>query len=523
MNHEVLSALLPAALWLPIVAAAVVLMVRGNQEVQRVLTFSVHVLILVIALGALATVSGGAVIGEQVSAWPGGISIPFVMDTFAALMVSVAALMVLVCSAFAAITGDDADPYFHPLVLVLSGGVYGAFLTGDLFNLFVMIEVALIPSYVLLTRSGRADAISAGRIYFTVNLFVSAVLLGGVGFVYGTTGTVHLGELTGAASESTAAAVAVGLVLLALGAKAAVVPVHAWLPRSYPFSSVAVTALLSGLLTKIGVYGVFRVYSITYEGTGLETVWLWVLLATMIIGVLGALGESGMRSILSFHMTSQVGYIMLPLAFFGPLGMAAGVFYMIHHIIVKAALFLLCGAVEHHAGTGKLNQLGGYARREPWLGVAFIIAALSLVGIPPLSGFVAKFGLIRASLDSGVYIAAACAVVVSLLTLLSMLKIWNGAFWGSDPEPFHPDVPAATRATAPDRTDPSAGRLRRKFVGAAPASLGRVPKRLLIPGALLTLCSVSIGFGAEVLWSLASTAADQLADPTIYQEAVMNP
>lgn len=520
MNRDVLSTLLPAFVWLPILAAAVTLLVRRFAGPQRFLALAVHALALAGALVSLSTVSDGTVIAEQVSGWAPGISIPFVLDTFAGLLLGVAALMVLVCTLFAVVTGDDADPYFHPLVLVLSAGVYGAFLTGDLFNLFVMIEVALIPSYVLLTRSGQAAAMTAGRIYFGVNLLVSAVLLAGVGLVYGSAGTVNLAELAGAATESPAVALAGGVVLLALGAKAALVPVHTWLPRSYPFASVAVTALLSGLLTKIGVYGVFRVYGLVYDGTGLETVWLVVLLATMMIGVLGALGESGMRSILSFHMTSQVGYIMLPLSFFGPLGMAAGIFYMVHHIIVKAALFLSCGAVEHHAGTGKLSQLGGYARREPWLGLVFILAALSLVGIPPLSGFVAKLSLIHASMDAGHYLAAAMAVVVSLFTLLSMLKIWNGAFWGADPDPITGPALTAAVATTPDATDPGAARLRHQTQD-APTALDRMPRRLILPGALLAACTVGIGLGADVLVDLATTAAEGLSDTTAYTEAVV--
>ncbi|GAA1811637.1 monovalent cation/H+ antiporter subunit D family protein [Nesterenkonia flava] len=523
MNPEVLAATLPAFLWLPILTAAVTLLAKKSENLQRFLALTTHALILGGALISIAAVSDGIVIAEQVSGWVPGISIPFVLDTFAGLMLAVAALMVLVCSVFAIFTGDDADPYFHPLVLVLSAGVYGAFLTGDLFNLFVMIEVALIPSYVLLTRSGKAAAMTAGRIYFGVNLLVSTVLLAGIGLVYGTAGTVNLAELAGAATESPAVALATGVVLLALGAKAALVPVHTWLPRSYPFASVAVTALFSGLLTKIGVYGIFRIYGLVYEGTGLETVWLVVLLATMIIGVFGALGESRMRSILSFHMTSQVGYIMLPLAFFGPLGMAAGIFFMIQYIIVKAALFLACGAVEHHAGTGKLSQLGGYARREPWLGLVFILAALSLVGVPPLSGFVGKMSLIHASLEAGLYLAAACAVVVSLFTLLSMLKIWNGAFWGSDPEPSKQRVLTSSSSTAPDATDPSAGRLRRKFIRAAPTSLHRVPRRLIMPGAVLVICTVGIGLGAQALMDLAITAAEGLTDTTTYTEAVLYP
>lgn len=519
MSHEALSAMLPTFMWLPILVAALTVLTRRSPVLQRIMALTVHALALVGAIVSLIIVSDGSVIAEQVSDWAPGISIPFVVDTLAALMLAVASLMVLVCSVFAITTGDDADPYFHPLVLVLSAGVYGAFLTGDLFNLFVMIEVALIPSYVLLTRSGRAAAMTAGRIYFGVNLLVSAVLLAGVGMVYGSAGTVQLGELAAAATESTAVALATGVVLLALGAKAALVPVHTWLPRSYPFASVAVSALLSGLLTKIGVYGCFRIYSVVYDGTGLETVWLIVLLATMIIGVFGALGESEMRSILSFHMTSQVGYIMLPLAFFGPLGMTAAVFYMIHHIIVKAALFLACGAVEHHAGTGKLSQLGGYFRRGPWLGVVFILAALSLVGVPPLSGFVAKMSLIRAALDAGQYIAAVSAIVVGLLTLLSMLKIWNGAFWGPDRETMR-DGRRSIPVPVSDVTDPTAGRLRRGVARTAGSAGETIPWRQVLPAVALVLCTIGLGLGAEVLVDLSSTAAEGLVDTSDYIEAV---
>lgn len=528
--EDTAAMLLPAALWLPILAAAFSLMLRTRKSAQRIVATAVHLTVFIGALYCVALTQDGSVIAEQVSGWPGGVSIPFVLDTFAGLMVSVAALMVLVCSFFAMVTGDDEDPFFHPLVLILSGGVYGAFLTGDLFNLFVMIEVALIPSYVLLSRSGRSAQMTAGRIYFAVNLLVSAVLLAGVGLVYGTAGTVNMGELAGAAQESTATALAMGVVLLALGAKAALVPVHTWLPRSYPFASVAVTALLSGLLTKIGVYGIFRIYAVVYGGdASLQWLWLIVLLATMTVGVFGALGESSMRSILSFHMTSQVGYILLPLAFFGPLGLTAGIFYMVHHIIVKAALFLASGAVEHHAGTGKLAHLGGYARREPWLGLIFLIAALSLVGVPPFSGFVAKMSLILAALESDAYIAAAFAVLISLFTLLSMLKIWNGAFWGADPDPVRTDTEQATFATMPDRTDPGSDRLRTKFKrlvgGPRPPEdqVGRVPRRLIAPAAVLALMTVSIGLGADVLLGLAETAAQGLSDPEAYTQAVVTP
>ena len=516
-----MTELVPAVVWLPLLVAAVTVLARG-RTVQRVLATATHVAVLAFGVVALVTTADGSVVAEQVAGWPGGVAIPFAVDTLSALMVTVGALLVLVSSAFAMGTHDDDDRYFHPLVLVMSGGVYGAFVTADLFNLFVMIEVALIPSYVLLTRSGRAPQLAAGRIYLAVNLLVSTILLIGVALVYGSAGTVNLGELAGLAQESTSVALAGGVVLLALGAKAALVPAHTWLPRSYPFSSVAVTALMSGLLTKIGVYGIFRVYAVVYGGDeALRTPWLVILLATMVVGVLGALGESTMRSILSLHMTSQVGYILLPIAFFGELGLTAGIFYLIHHIIVKASLFLSCGTVEHDAGTGRLSRLGGTARREPWLALIFIGAALSLVGIPPFSGFVAKLTLVRSAVLEGQMLAAGFVVAVSLFTLLSMLKIWNGAFWGADPEPGPDALPRRyASATLPDVTDPSAETLRPASHATATRRPDRIPRRLLAPAAVLTLASLSIGLGAQVLLGLAGTAAAGLVDPSAYVTAV---
>lgn len=516
-----MSDLLPAVVWLPLLVAAVTAALPRATGVQRALALTTHAAVLAFGIVLIVATRDGSVVVEQVAGWPGGVSISFAVDTFAALLVAVAALLVLVCSVFAILTRDDTDAAFHPLVLVLSAGVYGAFVTADLFNLFVMIEVALIPSYVLLTRSGRAPQVGAGRVYLTTNLLVSTILLSGIGLVYATAGTVNLGELAGAAQESTAVALAGGVVLVALAAKAALVPVHSWLPRSYPFASVAVTALLSGLLTKIGVYWIFRIYAVMYGGDErLQTAWLWILGATMVVGVLGALGEGRMRAILSFHMTSQVGYILLGIGFFGPVALAAGIFYLIHHIIVKAALFLACGALEHQAGTGKLSRLGGAARHSRLLTVTFLGAALSLVGIPPFSGFVAKLTLVRAAVLESEYLVAGLAVAVSLFTLLSMLKIWNGAFWGPDPIPMRERAVVAGEAeTVPDATDPTSDALRNHEQPLARDPL-RVPWRLVVPGTILMLLSLAIGLFAEVLLTLAQTAADGLVDPARWVAAV---
>ena len=486
-----MSSLLPLVVAGPLLAAALATAVP-QAALRRALGLLVPAVVLAVAVGLVAATSGGDVVVAQVAGWPAGVAITFAADLFGALMLALTSLLVLVCSAYAATSGDDRERYFVPLVLELSGGTFGAFVTADLFNLFVLVEIALIPSYVLITRTGSRAELGAGRIYLTVNLMASTVFLLGVGLVYGTAGTVNLGQLVGAAANSDAVTLATGVLMVALAVKAALVPVHGWLPRSYPYPTPAVTALFSGLLTKIGVYALFRVYSVVFAGeTRWDVVLVVVMVVSMVVGVLGALGETTIRGVLAFHMVSQVGYIGLGLALGGLVGLAAGIFYLLHHTVVKTSLFLSAGVVERIEGTGRIDRLGGLARRQRLLAVAFGGAALSLVGIPPLSGFIAKYVLIRAGVVDGQYVAAAVALVVSLFTLLSMLKVWNGVFWGDDPE-----RPAGVEPVRP-------------------------PRGMVVPGLVLAGISLVVGLAPEPLLSLAEKAAAGLSDPGPYATAVV--
>ena len=523
--------LLPMLVAVPLLAAFVATLLPGVAA-RRAVGLVVNAGVLVAAVVLVVATRDGDVVVAQVAGWPAGIAIPLAADPLSALMVLVASLLVTTCLAFAAASGDDRDRWFVPLALVLSGGVYGAFVTADLFNLFVLVEVALLPSYVLLTAGARREQLRAGRIYLSVNLLGSTILLAGIALLYGVTGTVNLGELAGAAADSDAAALAAGVVLVAFGVKAALVPAHGWLPATYPAAPPAVTALFSGLLTKIGVYALFRVYAVVFDGDArLSNVLLVVFLATMVVGVLGALGEGRMRSILVFHMISQVGYILLGLSFFGLLGVTAGIFYFLHHTVVKASLLLSAGAVETATGTDRLDRLGGLARREPLLAVAFLVAALSLAGLPPFSGFIAKLVLVRAAFAEQAYLAAGLAVGVSLFTLLSMMKIWNGVFWGEAPQDRHPervpttspplprteeaqDAPEAPATLAAYRADAA------RRSGSVPLTGARMRSSLVWPGAVLAAVSIAVGLGAELVLQLAETAAAGLVDPSAYVEAV---
>ncbi|WP_250446422.1 monovalent cation/H+ antiporter subunit D family protein, partial [Actinotalea sp. C106] len=429
------AALLPLIVAVPLLVAALLVALEDSPAARRWLMVLPSVGALAAGGLMIAETADGTVLAHNISLWPNGIAIPFVADVFTALMLTTTALLTLVASAFAIAVGTVRARYFPVLVLVLSAGVYGALMTGDLFNLFVFIEVMLLPSYGLLAMTGGFTRLTAGRLYVAVNLLTSTIFLAGVGLIYGVAGTVNLAELAGAAHESPLVAAAAGVCLMALSVKAAVVPVHGWLTRAYPATSPAVTALFSGLHTKVAIYGIYRIYAVVFDG---DSRYLWIGLvvfsATMVIGVMGAVGQDTTRSILVFHMVSQIGYILLGVALFTPLGLMAGIFYLIHHMIVKASLFLSTGAIEHAYGHSRLDRLGSIARREPILAAAFLGAALSLAGLPPFSGFVAKLTLVTAAVDAQQWAVVATAVAVSLVTLISMLKIWGTAFWGPKPD-----------------------------------------------------------------------------------------
>lgn len=489
-----MTTLLPLFVGVPLLAAGITACgPRGSQWRAAVLIATV--LAQLIGAGLLLTrVADGAVLADSVGGWPAGIAIPFVFDPLAGLMVLFTGFLTLMCSWYALASGVGRLKLFAPLVLTLTSGVNGVLLTADIFNLFVFIEVMLLPSYGLFVlarrRRGTAESVRGARIYVTFNLFVSTLFLAGVGLVYGVAGTVNLGELAGSAAQDHRIAIGAGIAVAALLMKAAVVPGHAWLTRAYPSTSPAITALFSGLHTKVAIYAVYRIYAVVFDG---DTRWLGIGLAifalTMVIGVLGAVGQDTTRSILAFHMVSQIGYILIGVALFTGAGLAAGIFYLLHHMVVKASLFLSTGAIEDTYGTGTLGRITGLARVEPLIAVSFAISAASLAGLPPFSGFIAKLTLILASIEAGQTLVAVIAILVGLITLLSMLKIWNALFAGA------PDT----------RHDPGL----------------RVPLRLAGPAAVTAAVTITLGFGASWLLGWAELAARGLLDTTTYVQAVL--
>ncbi|WP_046862569.1 Na+/H+ antiporter subunit D [Microvirga massiliensis] len=496
--------LLTAPIAFPLGGIALCAMLWSRPLAQRAVSLLASLGLLLASIALLASVRDGTVLATQFGAWSAPFGITFVADMFAAAMVLITGLMAVAVNIHGMVDGAQAreQAFFHPLYQGLLLGVTGAFLTGDIFNLYVWFEVMLIASFGLLTLGGTRAQLDAGVKYVTLNLLATTLFLIVVAFLYGVSGTLNMADLARVLptleNQGLVTTIAV-LFLVAFGAKAAAFPLFFWLPAAYHTASAPVAAIFAALLTKVGVYAIMRSFTLLFDGDAGVTgpVIGAVAAVTMVTGVLGAAAHFDIRRILSFHIISQIGYMLLGVAVATPPAVGGAILYVIHHIIVKANLFLIAGTINRAGGSFDLKEIGGLYRHLPFLGVLFLIPALSLAGLPPLSGFWSKFVVIKASLNAGHGILAATGLVVGLLTLYSMLKIWNEAFWKAAPE--GQDI--AMRAWRSDR-----------------------PVRLAMLGPIIALAAITITIGlfAEPFVDFSMRAGEQMLDKTAYINAVFS-
>lgn len=433
--------------------------------------------------------------------WPAPFGISLVADHLSAVMAVITAVINLAVVAYsrADIGAHLVRRGYYPLLQALVGGICGAFLTGDLFNLYVWFEVMLMASFALLVLGQDKSQLDGGVKYVVINLLSTLLLLTGIALLYGMTGTLNMADLhlkVGALDNRQLMTAVAMVFMAAFGIKSALFPLFFWLPASYHTPPVSVSAVFAGLLTKVGVYALIRTFTLIFpvDVSYVFSVLLILATLTMITGVLGAASHSEFRRILSFHIISQVGYMVLGLALNTSLAIAGAVFYLIHHIIVKANLFLVSGVVQRLNGSFELSRLGGLYRSNKWLAALFFIPAFSLGGFPPLSGFWAKMMLIRASLEIHQYLVAGIAAAVGLLTVYSMTKIWGEAFWKPTPQTTREKAAASAEAPSP---------------------------WMIAPVAALAALTIIVGVGAEFFAKIALQASEELMHPELYIQAVL--
>lgn len=481
----------------PLLAASLGLAFRNRSLIRDLITIGTLVAVTVLAVVLAVDVERSGTVAVNVGGWSPELGIVLVADLFAVMVLVAALVTILIVEIFAIgqrRTAWGADPRLGgPLLLVLTAGVALAILTGDLFTLFVAFELILVSSYVLLTHQGRGGQIRAGMTYVVMNLMASTLFLFGLAFVYAATGTVNLALLADRIPDlADGTRIGIGLwFLVVFGTKAAVFPLFSWLPDSYPTAPTTITAVFAGLLTKIGVYVLIRFHTLTGMSE-LGPVILVLAGITMMVGVAGALAQDDVKRILSFHIVSQIGYMLMGLGLFSVAGVAGAVLFLVHQIPVKTVLFLVGGLIEEDQGTSALDRSGGLAARRPLVALLFALPALSLAGLPPFSGFVAKLALIDAGVAEISTAIVVVALVGSVLTLLSMTKIWLGVFWGeAKEEQAGDDLPRADRGV---------------MTGATGAAV---------------VVTLAVGVFAGPLFDMSERAAVELLDSTAYIQEVV--
>jgi len=479
----------------PLIAAPVVALL--GLRTGRAVGIAVAILHLLVSLATLRSwFAGGPRTSVLLGDWPRWVAIRLEVDGLSAAMLVVTGILFL--ATWLARLGEaaaDSEPEAKPqapdgVLLALLGACSGAYFARDLFHLFVWFEVGMVASFAAIAIESGARGGEAWRAYFSVSVFSSLLFLLGIALTVGRAGGLDFSQIAGAARAGADdpawsfafAALAGGLLL-----KSAVAPVGVVLGQTYPLLRWSTAGLFGGLLTKVGVYGLIRLSCELMPVQAEQGAWVIVALAcaTMLYGVLGAASANDAGEILSFHVVSQVGYLLLGIGIGGRVAIAAAIFYTLHHMVVKTGLYFACGAGEQVIGRRKVGAGPGVASHDAAATIAFVGLALSLAGIPLLSGFWAKFALLRASVVEAEWIGFWFAVVVGALTLYSMVKLWLGMF-----------------ATGSPASDP------------APARLPRKAARMIVAAALL-LASVSvwIGLSPGPLWELSERAADELLTP----------
>lgn len=469
-----------------------------NQLAKRIFSILSTSLLVVTSATIFFTVYTNGIQVLQIGNWPAPYGISLVVDLFSAIMLLTTSFVALILS-FYSIKGIDLERRKHgyyPLLQFLLMGVNGSLITGDLFNLYVWFEVMLMSSFVLIALGGERAQIEGSVKYVILNLLASTLFLSAIGLTYNLAGTLNMADLAlrlQAVRSSGQVTVIAILFLVAFGIKSAIFPLFFWLPASYHTPPVTVTALFSALLTKVGMYTLIRFFTLLFRFDNEFTLTIILVSAgfTMLTGVLGAASQTDLRRLLSFHIISQIGYIFMGLGIFTEYAIAASIYFLVHIILAKTALFLSAGMIESIQGSFDLKKLGGLYKHRVAFSMLFLLPALSVAGLPPFSGFFAKLGLIVAGLESRQYFIIAVALVVSLMTLFSMTKVWNEAFWKPVKDPQYEDQKKSLSAWR------------------------------WAPSLVLVVVSLLIGLLANPVFEVSQLAAAQLMDPSGYINTVL--
>jgi multicomponent Na+:H+ antiporter subunit D len=481
---------------IPFIAGMILMFLQKNIPLQRALTLVTLATASVVSFFVMLKVKTDGILTVTFGNWPAPFGITMVADGMSTMLVFTSFVLAFFIAwyGFELIgTGREKHFYYPGLMFILTG-VTGAFTTGDIFNLFVFFEVLLMSSYLLIVLGGEKKQLRESIKYILVNVVSSALFVIAVAYLYSVVGTLSMADISVKIAEIGQPGIVTTLAVLFLmvfGLKAAVFPLYFWLPSSYAAAPIPVLALFGALLTKVGIYAITRTYTLFFVHDLSFTHQLLMVLAilTIVFGCIGALATFNAKQIIIYNIVIAVGVILFGAAQMNETALEGALFYLVHDMIIKAALFMLVGILIYVTGTANLRKMGGLMKTYPVFGWVYLVAAFGLAGIPPLSGFVGKLLIVRGGFEAGNIWLTIILLASSLIVLLSVVRIFLYAFWGEQGQ-----MVAINKGSY---------------------------RNMLWPTVLLVVVSVAYGVGAEWLVPYMDNAAKTLVDPSIYVDAVM--
>lgn len=484
--------------------AIILIFFWGKTAIQKIISIISGVINVGIAVWLFQFVWRDGIQLMHGGGWQAPFGITFVADVFSSVMVLLTAIcgIAVIQYATGSIRNKLAKFGFYPILHFLIMGLNGAFLTGDIFNLYVWFEVVIISSFVLITLGGEKIQIEGAVKYVTMNLLASIIFLTAVALLYGLTGSLNMADLSqkvALVENRTLVNVTAALFFIGFGIKSAIFPLYFWLPASYHAPPPAVSAIFAGLLTKVGIYAILRMFTLVFiPDDFMRELIGWIAIFTIVTGALGAITQNNLREIFSYLIICHIGFMIAGLGFYTEIAFVGVIFYLIHDIIVKTNLYLVAGLIYKIKGTFNIKRLGGFYKTYPKLSLLMAVPLFSLVGVPPLSGFWAKIFLIEGGFANGNYISVLTIILGSLITLVIIAKIWTEVFWKEGVE-----LP------------------KREYIKYFHELRPRKQYAVIVPIVLLSAVSLFIGFGAEYVIKVSQHIAGNLTDTSYYIEAVL--
>jgi len=491
-----MSNIIVLPLIVPVITAILLVFLRQNIMIQRILSLCTLGFVIFISVVLLLEVQQQGVMRIDFSGWLPPFGILFVADSFAVLLVFVANIVAAICVVYAFFTiGEHYEKmYFYPFVLLMVAGVNGSFLTGDIFNLFVCFEVMLLASYALISLGGGKVQLREALKYVLINIVASWIFLVALAFLYGTIGTLNMAHISLRVTEAGADPLitTVGLVFLIVFSLKAGLLLFFWLPGSYSVPPTAIAAIFAALLTKVGIYALVRTFTLLFTTNTEVTHTILGIMAglTILAGCMGALAGRDVRTIASYNVLIGVGFIVAGLAIGTESALQGVTYYLMHDMVVKAMLFLAVGMMIYVTGETLIDNMSGLIRNYPFFGWLFFIMMCSIAGIPPLSGFLGKVLIGQGAIEGGNFVLLGLGFLSSLIVLYSLLRIFLSSFFGETILSIEDEKP--------------------------------LPKRIVLPLTLLSVCTIALGIGAESMAPYVKDAAETLHTPSIYIDAVLN-